>query len=107
MTWQVDGCDVVTAVRKQFCDPVELARPSIPTVHEEDLGAVVWNPIHHDFLAHGFGLYFLLLGLGVIPCLSGWDLEFDWSAEDFPKKSCGESLGNETQCFRKGREKPR
>ena len=88
MTRKINSRNIVAVIRKQFYDSVELARPSIPTMHKEYFGAIVWNPINHDFLAYGFRLYLFLFGLVVKLSLSGGKLEFDWTSEDFPEKTC-------------------
>ena len=57
-------------------------------MHKEYLGAIVWNPIYHDLLTYGIHLIHLLVGLIVKLSLSEGSLEFDGTAEDFPKKTC-------------------
>ena len=57
-------------------------------MNKEYLRAIVRNPIKHDFLAYGFRLYLFPFGLVVKLSLSGGSLESDWTAEDFPEKTC-------------------
>ena len=86
MTRKIDSRNIVAVIRKQFYDSVELARPSIPTMHKEYFGAIVWNPINHDFLAYGFRLYLFLFGLVVKLSLSGGALNLIGLQKIFQRK---------------------